>query len=181
MYQIIAPSLFQNKICRLPGIGTLVLITHSAEPDFVNASIKSPVDTIDFIAEGNDEKVFNEFSAVSEILLKSLNDNGRYFLKGIGTFLKDEAKKIKFAPVTIEPVFTSPVPAERVIRQDVAHAILVGDQQTTNVEMTEFFTEKESSSDKWWIWAIVFAVLGISALLFYINKYGVQALGNISH
>ncbi len=181
MYQIIATTLFQNKICRLPGIGTLRMVAHSAETDFVNARIKSPAYTIDFIAERNDENVFNEFSAMSEILQKSLNENGRYFLKGIGTFLKDGANIIDFTPIPINAVFTIPISAERVIRQDEAHAILVGDQQTTNVEMTEFFTEKETLDDKWWIWAIVFAAVGVSALLFYFYKYGLQALGNMAH
>ncbi len=180
MYQIIATTLFQNKICRLPGIGTLVMATHSAETDFVNARIKSPIDTIEFIAEGNDDNVFNEFSAMSEILQKSLDESGRYFLNGIGTFLKDDANKIKFTPVAINAVFIMPIAAERVVRQDEAHTILVGDQHTTNVEMTEFFTEKEALNDKWRVWAIVLAALGISALLFYFYKFGLQSLGNMA-
>lgn len=180
MYQIIATTLFQNRICRLPGIGTLVMVTHSAETDFGNGRIKSPVDTINFIAERTHENVFNEFSAISEILQKSLDENGRYFLNGIGTFLKGEGKEIKFTPIVIDPVFTMPIEAERVIRQDEAHAILVGDQQTTNVEMTEFFNERATLNDKSWIWAIVLAALGVSALLFYFYKYGFQSLGNIT-
>jgi len=61
MYQIIAPRLFQNKICRLPGIGTLVMVTHSAQTDFINTCIKGPVETIEFIKEAEGEKLFNEF------------------------------------------------------------------------------------------------------------------------
>lgn len=180
MYQVIASTLFQNKICRLPGIGTLVMIPHSAVTDFVNGRIKSPFETIDFIPEHKGDKVFNEFSAMSELLQKNLDVNKSAFLAGIGTFTKVREGEIKFVPVSIDPVFTSPVPVKRVIRQDAAHAILVGDQQTTNVEMTEFFTEKQLVKDNWWIWATILAMLGLGVLLFYYSQYGLKGIGNVT-
>lgn len=181
MYQIIAPTLFQNKICRLPGIGTLVMVSHSAETDFVNACIKSPAETIGFIIGDSEEKGFNEFSAMSELLKKRLDENGSFLLKGIGTFTKDEAGEIRFAAVSIDPVFIPPIEVERVARQDLAeHAILVGDQQTTNVAMSEFFNEKQPLQDKWYVWAIVLAAIAIGILLFYFYQHGVfNEFGNI--
>ena len=181
MYQIIATILFQNKICRLPGIGTLVMVAHSAETDFVNTRIKSPSETIDFIVDGYDEKGFNEFSAISELLQKNLDENGSFLLRGIGTFTKDKAEKIRFVPIPIAPIFTPPIAAERVIRQDAAHAILVGDQQTTNVEMTEYFSEQQPLKDHWWIWAIALAAIGIGVLLFYFYQHGFKAFGNVNY
>lgn len=180
MYQIIASTLFQNKVCRLPGIGTLFMVTHPAATDFANASIKSPVETIDFIVQQSGEKVFNEFSAISELLKKTIPENGNFFLKGIGIFSRDNSGVIQFAPISIDHIFTPPVTAERVIRQDAEHAMLVGDQQTTNVQMTEYFSEQEPLKDKWWIWAIVLAALGIILLLVYFYRYGFNALGNIT-
>ena len=180
MYHVIAPSLFQNKICRLPGIGTLVMISHSAETDFVNGRIKSPYETIDFIPEQKGEKLFNEFSAMSELLQKNLDENNNVFLTGIGTFTKDKTGEISFAPGSVDPVFTFPVPVKRVIRQDAEHAILVGDQQTTNVEMADYFSEKQPLKNRWWVWSIVLAVIGIAALIFYFSKYGVKGIGNVS-
>jgi len=181
MYQIIAPTLFQNKICRLPGIGTLVMVAHSAETDFVNARIISPVETIDFIAENYDEKAFNEFSAMSELLQKKLDENGSYLLTGIGTFIKKTDGEIGFVPELIDPIFTPPISVERVIRQDEAHAILVGDQQTTNVEMTEYFSDKQPLKDQWWLWAVILAAIGIGLLLFYFFQNGLKGVGNINH
>lgn len=180
MYQIIAPSLFQNKICRLPGIGTLKMVAHSAETDFVNTSIKSPAETIDFIAESKGENVFNEFSAMSEILLQKLNQEGSYLLDGIGTFTKDMDGKINFAAVSIDPVFIPAVTAERVIRQDASHAILVGDQHTTNHQMTEYYSEQAPANNRWWVWALILAAVGIAALLLYFARNGLQVLGNVS-
>ncbi|MEO7768988.1 MAG: hypothetical protein ABIS01_16275 [Ferruginibacter sp.] len=179
MYQIIAPTLFQKKICRLPGIGTLVMISHSAETDFANSRIKSPTETIDFIVEGNEEKAFNEFSAMSELLQKSLDENGSFLLNGIGTFTKDEDVKIRFNPIPIEPAFTPYVPVESIVRKDASHPMLVGDQETTNTDMTTLLAEKQPENEQWEIWAIVLAAIAIGVLLFYFYRHGFKSLGNV--
>ena len=181
MYQIIAPSLFQNKICKLPGIGTLVMVSNSAETDFVNGQIKSPFETIEFIAASQDENIFNEFSAISELLKKNLVENGSFFLNGIGTFFKSNEDGVRFSPISIAPVFSMPVNVERVIRQDAAHAILVGDQRTTNVEMTEYFTEQTSATERWKIWAFILSIAGIIAILFSLYFSGNNWLGNVNY
>jgi len=181
MYQIIAPTLFQNKICRLPKLGSLVMVAHAAESDFVNGRIKPSFETIDFIAAGQDENLFNEFSAMSELLLKELNKNGSVVLPGIGTFTKANNAGIYFTAVEIDPVFNQAIDVERVIRQDAPHGILVGDQQRTNVEMTGFFNEQPTNSDRWWIWAIILAVVGIGALIVYFYSEGKISVGNSNY
>ncbi|MBC7686805.1 MAG: hypothetical protein H7211_01355 [Aquabacterium sp.] len=179
MYQIIAPTLFQNKICRLPGIGTLTMIQHPAKTEFVNNLINSPTETIEFLACNADEKLFNEFSAMSELLKRHLENKGSYVLNGIGTFMKEGEGAIKFLPVTADSILTPPVPAERVIRQDAEHAILVGDQQTTNTEMSEFFSGKAPLKNYWWVWAAALAAIAIAALAIYIYQYGFNQLTNM--
>ncbi len=178
MYQIIAPTLFQNKICRLPGVGTLIMVSHSAETDFVNGRIKAPFETIDFIAAETDENLFNEFSAMSELVIKELNENGSVLLPGIGTFTKINSAVIQFIAVSVESVFNQSIEVERVIRQDASHPMLVGDQQTTNVKMSGFFNEQPTKSNRWWIWAILLAIIGIGTLIVYFYLGGKMSLGN---
>jgi hypothetical protein len=181
MYQIIAPTLFQNKICKLPGIGTLVMVSNPAETDFVNGQIKSPFETIQFVAAPPEENIFNEFSAISELLKKNLIENGSFFLHGIGTFFNSKENEVSFSQVLIDTVFTMPIDVERVIRQDATHAMLVGDQQTTNVEMTEYFTEQVPPTDRWWVWALVLSVIGIAAILLYLYLNANHSMGNVGH
>src|SRR4051794_254317 len=143
MHQIIAPTLFQTKRCRLPGIGTLMMIGHSAKTNFADSLITSPNETIDFLPADNDENGFNEFSAISELLQKNLEENGNFSLNGIGTFIRDADGVIRFDAEPVDPVFIPSVVAKRALRKEHApHDILVGDQQTTNVQMTEYFKEK---------------------------------------
>jgi hypothetical protein len=178
MYQIITPTLFHNKICKLPGIGTLVMVSHPAETDFINSILKSPAETIDFIPEKEGEKEFNEFSAMSELLNQQLEAERLVFLKGVGTFTKDDEGIIKFAAVEIDPVFFPVVPIERVIRENAEHKILVGDQHTTNVEMTEFFNKKPLIKDRWKLIALLIGAICLALLIFYLSRHGFNMLGN---
>ena len=66
-----------------------------------------------------------------------------------------------------------PVTANRVIRQDVQHAILVGDQELTTQDMTErlsedTYVEKES----WWIYALILFAIALCLLFFHFFRSG---------
>ncbi len=171
MYSIIAPSFFQKKKCVLPGIGRLSLVTHAAETDFYNTQIKAPRQEIVFTS-GTEANIFNEFSAISEMMQRHLDEEGSVALHGVGTFTKDTTGAISFAPIQIDNDFTQPVTAERVIHKDAPHAILVGDKETTNVVMAEYYTEETVAKDRWWVWALVLGSIAIAALILYIIKYG---------
>jgi hypothetical protein len=80
---------------------------------------------------------------------------------------------IIFEAVPVPEIFLQPVNAERVIHPEAEHAILVGDKETTNTEMTEYFSETTEQKSRWWIWAIVLGVSGIAALIIYMNGAGI--------
>ena len=182
MDYLIAPALFQNKTCRLPGIGTLTVITSSAETDLGKSLIKAPVPSIVFSAAQEEENIFNEFTALSELIKKDLDEKGMVTLKGVGDFLKNKEGSIDFLPQPLHLRFTPPVVAERIIRQHAEHAMLVGDKETTNKVMSEYFVEDEAeekpTTSRWWIWAIVLGVIGAAILALYILQNGFNLLGN---
>lgn len=176
---MIAYSFFQKKACLLPGIGTLELLTHSAETDFINGKIVAPVQQIIFEPQQNAENTFNEFSAISEVLLNELNNKGHVFVEGIGTFFKKDSA-ISFDANNIDEIYTPAVAAIRVQRENAAHDILVGDKQTTNVIMSEFFAD-DTKVEKvyWWVWAAVLASFAIGLIGFYCFKNGFNNLENL--
>ncbi len=179
MDYLIAPALFQNKFCRLPGIGTLAVITSTAETDFVNSHINAPLPSIIFSASQKDENIFNEFTALSELIKKDLEQKGSVTLKGVGDFVKNEEGIIGFIPQQLNKRLMPPVAAQRIIRQNVKHTMLVGDKETTNTTMAEYFVEEEQlTTDRWWIWAIVLGVIGIGILVLYISENGFNLFGN---
>ncbi len=179
MYSIIASSFFQKKSCRLPGIGTLELVTTPAEYDFGNRQIKAPQQKIIFIPSVLPDNVFNEFSAISQLMKEKLGRNEAVEVTGVGTFSKQDSE-ILFEPVTVNSNLFQPVTAERVVHKDAEHSILVGDKETTNVEMTEYYSEEEAAKDKWWIWALMLGIAGIVAISFYIWKHGFNNLSGLA-
>jgi len=182
MDYLIAPTLFQNKICRLPGIGTLSVITNKAENDFVNSRLSAPLPSIIFSASKGNENRFNEFTALSELIKKDLDEKGSVTIQSVGNFIKNELGDVDFIPLEINKIFTPVVIAERVIRNATEHTILVGDKETTNKVMSEYFVEDEveekPTRSRWWIWAIVLGVIGAAILALYILQNGFNLLGN---
>ncbi len=178
MYNIIAASFFQRKFCVLPGIGKLSLVTYPASGYFSSKQIAAPKQEIVFSPGNADEKLFNEFSAISELMKNKLDVEGVVDLVGIGVFTKDDSGDMKFTPVQLDENLQLPVTAVRVIREHSQHAMLVGDKETTNTEMTELLNVDEPAKDKWWIWAIVLGAAGLLLLAIYLSQYGINAFGN---
>ncbi len=164
----------------LPGIGELLLITSSAEADFANNIIYPPVPEIIFIEDKQSTRIFNEFSAVSELIKQELKSKNEARIEGVGTFTADRLNKIRFQPQKVNPAFLPQVPVERVIRQNAEHHILVGDKETTNKQMVEYFSERRPVRDYWWIAAIVFLLIAIAVIGYYIYEHGLNNLANIS-
>ena len=172
MDYIIAPALFQHKICRLPGIGTLCVESGSTAVDFVNARLLPPAQRIVFTPENAATAGFNEFAPMGMIIRKELEDRKQLQLSGIGTFDLMENGTIQFSPVEIPGSFLPNVTAERVIRQDATHHILVGDRETDSVVMTEYFADKPIQKDYWWIWAIALLAIGLVIVGYYLSQFG---------
>jgi hypothetical protein len=54
---------------------------------------------------------------------------------------------------------------------------LVGDKETTNTLMNEYFNEDVLvKKNRWWIWAIVLAVIALLAILIYTNNVNLSSM-----
>lgn len=181
MFDIIASSFFQKKSCRLPGIGNLELAYTPAQYDYGNRQIKAPKETILFIASSPYDNHFNEFSAISQLIKDELDRSGVVEITGLGSFTKDASGAVHFEAFPMNEDFLQPVTAEKVIHKDAEHSILVGDKETTNVEMNEYYNEEVvEAKNKWWVWAIALGAVGIAAIGCYIYMHGVNGLASKS-
>jgi hypothetical protein len=133
---------------------------------------------LDYIAAKNKVSVLNAIDLLGQFcnhLKGEVIAANIAVLKGVGNFFTDSAGKINFRPVALPELLLQPVQAERVIHPQAEHAILVGDKETTNKVMTEYFTDEPVKKSRWWIWAIVLAVVGILAIVLYLannNSFG---------
>lgn len=191
MQKQIASLLFQNKTCPLPGIGTLSIINSAAEADFTNKMFTAPRPVIHFVSNESDPSVLLDYLAVSteqhrddvtkslEIFCEDLKKQAVTKLESIGSFLVNDAGNISFVPEDLPETFLQPVYAERVIRPDEEHNILVGDKETTNTVMTGYFNETPAVKEGWWIWAVILGVLCLLALFIYFTQLnGNSSFGN---
>ena len=189
MHQLIASYLFQHKTCPLPGLGTLSVRTGNASTHFLNKSILAPQPAIvfdtketeadallDYIAGKANINIYEAIERLGQFanhLKTTIQSGGPALLNGVGNFSMASSGAIVFEPVPVPEIFVQPVIAERVIHPEAEHAILVGDKETTNTEMTEYFSESTAQKSRWWVWAIVLGVLAIISLIIYMNGAGI--------
>jgi hypothetical protein len=199
MHQLIASYLFQNKTCPLPGLGTLSVTKTTASSDFLNKLITGPQQNINFENAESDASNLLDYIALktNTTVLKAIENLGQFCsnlkmaalinnpatVDGVGNFFTDTEGKINFKPQSVASFFQPTVQAAWVIHSEAKHNILVGDKETTNTVMTEYFNEEEAvvKKDRWWIWAIILFVIALLALLFYVNAAGISSMvGNVT-
>jgi len=191
MNQLIASYLFQNRTCPLPGLGTLSMHISGAEADFTNKQIIAPQPLIKFghketdaaallsyVANKTHSDIYEATEALDHLCDNLKNDAGAK-LPGIGNFFKAKDGKIGFKQEELPIAFLQPVFAERVIHPKSEHNILVGDKETTNTVMAEYFNEAPAVKSRWWVWAIVLGAIALVLLLIYLNgASAAPAFGN---
>ena len=195
MQKQITSYLFQHKTCPLPGLGTLSIISSAADSDFTSKVFNAPKSSVHFEQTETDANgLLNYLSATTGADKKEATEALSHFcddlkqkmtiqtdvqLNNIGSFFVDASGTINFKHEKLPEAFMQAIFAERVIHPDAEHQILVGDKETTNTVMTEFFTPTLATKDRWWIWAILLGLIGIAAIvIFFTACNGTTAFGN---
>jgi hypothetical protein len=188
MYEVLNKYLFQHKSISIPGLGSLVAETIPAVSDFANkqllpVQIKFRFDKYfdvpdrEFFAWLSSKKNIPDFEVIkwynefATDLRNKIRVDEEAVWQGVGVFKKDFGGEVVFEPHASPYELYPAVKAERIIRTDAMHSILVGDKEKTNYEMTEFlsdevYVEKES----WWIYALILAAIGLSMLFFHFYR-----------
>ncbi len=194
MQSHIASYLFQLNRVSLPGLGSFFVTESPAVPDFVNKQILAPVLSVAFNTEADEDAgdAFLQYVSKKEGISqqeagenyktwyddihRQLEAGQQVTLAGMGT-LKRLNGAISFEEEHIPDVFFPAVHAERVIHPEAEHTMLVGDKETTNVEMTDYFAAEPVKADRWWIWALVLGLLGSGIILFQLMQHGSGIFG----
>jgi hypothetical protein len=168
----------------LPGIGNFKVEINAAQIDFVNRSIASAQNKIvysndklqpqknfySFLANElniNEEQAVISFAIFTSEIKNNLDSNKPVYFKGIGTLTKEISRIVSFQPEEI-PAFFPAITAERIIRKNVGHTVLVGEDEKTSDEMHAALLKPDPiQKERWWIAAVVLAVIGMSTIAFY--------------
>lgn len=191
MKEILLKYLLQFQQLGLPGIGYLQLHIRASQTDIVGKRILPPTpsfrltteipqavekDLVRFVSgrmqvlEDVAERQILDFCTAA---LEGIKKGVPLEWKGFGSIRKGIAGEMTFELANKSSLFAfPPVPAERVIRTNAEHTILVGDTEKTNTQMSEFLLEDAPvKRSTWWIWALILFVVGASVLAFYLYQH----------
>jgi hypothetical protein len=191
MKEILLKYLLQYQQLGLPGIGFVQVYIRASQTDIVNKRILPPTPAaritpeIPVPAEQDQVRFISRSMQVSEdVAERQLEDFCTAALEGIrkgvplewdgfGIIRKGIAGDMTF-DLTSKSIFAfPPVAAERVIHPNAEHTIQVGDSEKTNTEMAELLHEDALAPrrSRWWVWALVLGVIGISVLAYYLYAH----------
>ena len=171
MYQPLLHHVLEGHSAELPGVGFLVPEVIAARKDVANALLHPPFLRINFQTTAPDSVTSTGLRSFADAAFHLQGELGRAneaYVPGIGNFFFQEGKLLfNQEPVAME--FAPPAPASRIVRTGEAHAMVVGDSDTTTEEMTAYYEEQELSEtgDRWWVGALILLGVAIAGILVY--------------
>lgn len=198
MIEVLKSYLVQNRSISIPGFGTILVDRLPAQSDIANRSIRPPVYQFRFdkYFDAPDKDFFTFLAAQKQIAdfeaIKIYNEWAYEFRNriraeqsvvwdGVGVLQQDASGEILFEPAETATPHLFPVKAERVIRTDAAHAMIVGDKETTSTRMTEYLSEESPrKTNRWVIAAVIIALVAMALIFFRFNIAGftIEATSN---
>ncbi|TDH29212.1 hypothetical protein EXU57_03860 [Segetibacter sp. 3557_3] len=185
MVELLYKYFILHKSLAIPGIGFFTMNQQPAQLDFVHKVVLPPVPQInflpgceqvdesivDFVADetrSSREKSSQIISRFFDTLRNNLYSNKQVQLPFFG-LLEVGADGPTFQPAASMVSYFAPAHAERIVREDAEHHILVGDAVRTNTQMQQHFHEgsRRNTTDRWWIYALIIAIVAIAAIAFY--------------
>ncbi len=186
----------QNNSVSLPGIGTFSLVRVSALSDFATRKIFGPSYTIHFSSSSDSppREMFNYISRKKNIsdweavrlvnefsfdLNSKLKKGEKVEWPGIGILESGSAGQMLFEPERVKYNFIPAVNAERVIRKENDHSVLVGEQEMHKSDMQEWLEHETYVEEKagWWIPAAVIGAIALLVLFFSLLNQQVSTYG----
>ncbi len=184
--------LLQYKKAGVPNVGTLRLVQrppvlHIADKTIEPPSYEIALEPIEPISDhqwlylqrvsgADDETVRKSLQAFGDDVKDEIS-NGGFNWEGFG-LLKDDTQNLSVNVRALQPMV-----AEKVIRQNAAHNLLIGDRETTSQQLLEQTEEAPlrgrrraiSISIGWVILALALLAIGV---LLYTENFNVNATGS---
>ena len=199
MYTILNRYLFLHKSIPIPGSGHYLSWKARRQP-----SMQAPEPychriyrfRFDKFFDSPDKDLFAYLSAQQKIsdyealrqyndFAFSLRDRLNYFREapweGLGILKKDDMGEIHFESSILNPSFLQPVPAEKVVRANAKHMLLVGDRESSSREMSDWFAEEPIHGNRlWWLVALIGGIAAALIIMIHFssNGWNVESTGN---
>ncbi len=198
MYATLNKYLFQHKSISIPGLGTIWM---ESTPANIDAGTRTAVPAsyyfrFDKYFDSPDKEFFSYLAAKQQIsdyealrqynefayaLRDRINHLQNAVWEGVGELKKDAEGNIHFESAMRNPFFLQPVPAEKMVRADAQHTLLVGDRERTSDEMSKWFSEEPVHGNRlWWLVALITGIAAALVITIHFSSQGwkVESTGN---
>jgi hypothetical protein len=193
MVHLLYKHLVINKQAALPGVGLFSIVRKPATLDVANKVILPPVLDIHFDPQKSvgdrsfsaflvKENGMDEATAIKHLeefaqrVRNDMHSREPVELPGIGILRKNANEEIDFEPANVLADYFPLALAEPVVREKAHYGILVGETERTSSQMREALQDEPETvpvgKDYWWIYAIILAIIGIAAILYYYQQNG---------
>lgn len=184
---LVTKYLLRYKRVAIPKVGTFEIVLQSPQLDVADKRLTAPVyltrhnqdDHVSdhqfrfFANDGLDEhEIRKELNSFGERLRRQVQ-NSPFHWKGLGT-LKYASSAVLFEPDEILLDSLPPVTAEKVIRQNVQHSMLVGDREMNSQQVNDVLARVEYKRP-WFItlgWILL--IVTVVAILIYLYMHNFQ-------
>lgn len=192
MLALLTHYLLRYKQLTVPHVGTFRLQLQPAALNVADKQIEPPGYTLQIEAEETvpshqlrflSEKLgFSTLETEARLRLFGERINAQrsasgFEWKGLGTLLADTES----LPIALPSL--APVAAEKIIRQDASHAVLVGDRELNSAQLTGDGALRRDDAKRRSVWVVVGWVLLLLAVVFialwlYFGKFKTDAAGS---
>lgn len=183
--------LFQYKTVSIPHVGTLQIVQQPPQLNVVDKIILPPsysvvigkeeevsthqLQYLENILQKGHDNIINDLRYFGDKLQEKINGPG-FEWNGLGTITRS-TQSISLVTASLEPV-----PAERVIRQNAQHSVLVGDQQMLSSTNVSDETVEDARSKRSILviigWVLLLLSLVFIAFQLYSGRFRVNAAGS---
>lgn len=192
MLPLLTKYLLRYKTVCIPHVGTFEIVQQPPQLNVADKEFNPPVfrtrfiqaDAVpdhqfDFFAsvEGGKEKVRTDLLAFGEKLVNKIKNSGFHWV-GFGK-LQYHSNQLVFDPEEIRLQSFQSIPSQKVLRENVQHQVLVGDQQMTSQEVTDVLTRVEYKRPWFMIagWVIFMLALVAIIIILYLKNFQTGAAG----
>ena len=183
--------LFQYRTVSIPHVGTIELVQHPPQLNVVDKLLLPPtfalqlkreeevsdhqLHFLDAILQKGKDEVLRDLRFLGVKLQEKINGPG-FNWEGLGTI----NRSTQTLPITVNSL--EPVPAQRVIRHDARHKVLVGDQQRISGQAEDRLpVERRGRKRSIYMiigWIILLLALLVIGFLLYQGKFRINASGS---
>jgi hypothetical protein len=138
-------------------------------------NLESPQPLMAFLSRNNqwtEEESFEAMHAFGKEVKTAIEEKGEWCWPGLGKLVSLNNENFGFVPDAFYGKAYEQIPAIQFFKSGQPHQLLVGDKETTTVDMQEALMDDEMASEgKWWIPGLILGLVTLGLIVARVMGY----------